>query len=177
MLFFSWHIHCTVSWMFDFGYTITVFFWQLLLAFFFCDSHPFFSGSHVQSLSYLCVLLVVVHHPLHGPVVPGPAALEQHGPQHGDAPVVAVNRLERREEKGWDKPPQPPVVVCKNGSSVGICTRCTHVFFFARLGANLHAQSVISNKISASEPSRKFIKSALSVGLKSNRDLPHWEAT
>ena len=28
-------------------------------------------------------------------------------------------------------PIQPPTVVCKNGNSVGICTRCTH--FFARL--------------------------------------------
>ena len=31
-------------------------------------------------------------------------------------------------------------------------------------GANLHAQSVISDKVSASELSRKFIKSALLVG-------------
>ncbi len=54
------------------------------------------------------------------------------------------------------------MVVCKNESSVGICTRCIHVL--ARLGADLYAQSVIINKISASELSRKLIKSALLVG-------------
>ncbi len=37
----------------------------------------------------------------------------------------------------------------QNGSSVEIRTHCMHVF--ACFGANLHAQSVISNKISASE--------------------------
>ncbi len=40
----------------------------------------------------------------------------------------------------------------QNGSSVGIRTRCIHVF------ACLYAQSVIIDKISASELSRKFIK-------------------
>ena len=35
---------------------------------------------------------------------------------------------------------------------------------FCKIGADLHAQSVISNKISASELSRKLIKSALLVG-------------
>ncbi len=51
----------------------------------------------------------------------------------------------------------------QNGSAVGIrATHCMHVF--ARLGADLYAQSVIINKISASELSRMFIKSALSVG-------------
>ncbi len=42
----------------------------------------------------------------------------------------------------------------QNGSSVGMCTHCVHVF----------AGSVLSNKISASELRRKFIKSALLVG-------------
>ncbi len=38
--------------------------------------------------------------------------------------------------------------------------------FFARFGADLYyAQSMLSNKISASELSRKFIKSALLVGI------------
>ena len=50
----------------------------------------------------------------------------------------------------------------QNGSSVGIRTHFIHVF--ARFGTNLHAQPVLVNKISASELSRKFIKSALSVG-------------
>ncbi len=36
--------------------------------------------------------------------------------------------------------------------------------FFARLGTDLHAQSMLSNRISASELGRKFIKSALLVG-------------
>ena len=36
--------------------------------------------------------------------------------------------------------------------------------FLARFGADLHAQSVLSSKISASELRRKFIKSALLVG-------------
>ena len=36
--------------------------------------------------------------------------------------------------------------------------------FFARLGADLRAQSVPINKISASELTRKFIKGALLVG-------------
>ena len=49
-----------------------------------------------------------------------------------------------------------------NGSSVGIRTRCVHVF--ARFGADLHAQSVLVSKNSASDLSRKFIKSALLVG-------------
>ena len=51
----------------------------------------------------------------------------------------------------------------QDGGSVGICTRCTQVS--ARCGTDLHAQSVLVNKISASELSRKFIKSALLVGL------------
>ncbi len=36
---------------------------------------------------------------------------------------------------------------------------------FCTLGADLHAQSVLIDKLSASELSRKFIKSALWVGL------------
>ncbi len=50
----------------------------------------------------------------------------------------------------------------QNGSSMGICTH--RVYIFARLGVDLHAQSVLINKISASELSRKFIKSVLLVG-------------
>ncbi len=37
--------------------------------------------------------------------------------------------------------------------------------FFARVGAELYAQSVLSNKISAPELGWNFIKSALSVGV------------
>ncbi len=51
----------------------------------------------------------------------------------------------------------------QSGSSVGIRARCTRVF--ARLGVDSYAQSVLINEISASELRRKFIKSALLVGL------------
>ncbi len=44
--------------------------------------------------------------------------------------------------------------------------------FFCTLGTDLYAQSVIINKISESELSRKFIKSALLVGL-ANLPMPH----
>ncbi len=48
-------------------------------------------------------------------------------------------------------------------SSVGTCTRCTHIF--ARLVPICrYAQSVIIDKNSASELSQKFIKGALLVG-------------
>ena len=57
---------------------------------------------------------------------------------------------------------QPPMAVCKNGSAVGIYTHCIHVF--ARLALIRMPQSVLINKISASEVSRKFIESALLVG-------------
>ncbi len=57
---------------------------------------------------------------------------------------------------------QPPTVACRNGSSVGILyTLHTRLCTF---GADLYAQSVLTNKNSASELSRKFIKSALLVG-------------
>ncbi len=42
----------------------------------------------------------------------------------------------------------------QNGSSVEIRACCMHVF--ARFGADLHAQSVLSEKISASDLRRKF---------------------
>ncbi len=58
--------------------------------------------------------------------------------------------------------PQPPMVAGKNGSTVRIRARFTHVF--ALSAPDLHAQSVLIGKISASELSRKFIKSALLVG-------------
>ncbi len=50
----------------------------------------------------------------------------------------------------------------QNGSSVGICTHCMHVF--CTFGTDLYAQSVLNNKISALEITRKFIKRALLVG-------------
>ncbi len=50
----------------------------------------------------------------------------------------------------------------QNGSSVGLCTCCVHVF--CTLGADLYAQSVLISKISASELSRKLIKGPLLVG-------------
>ena len=34
----------------------------------------------------------------------------------------------------------------QNGSSVGICERCTHAFFFTRCGAGLHARSELIDK-------------------------------
>ncbi len=51
----------------------------------------------------------------------------------------------------------------QDGSSVGTHTGCTRVF--CTFGVVLHARLVLSNKISASEISRKFIKDALSVGI------------
>ena len=50
----------------------------------------------------------------------------------------------------------------QNESSVEIYTCCIHVY--RTFGADYYAQSVLINKISASELSRKFIKSALLVG-------------
>ena len=51
----------------------------------------------------------------------------------------------------------------QNGSSVGTYTRrCLHIF--RTFGTDLHAQSVLINKISASELRRKFIKGPLLVG-------------
>ena len=50
----------------------------------------------------------------------------------------------------------------QNESSVGICTCCIHAF--ALLGTDLYAQSVLINKIYASELSQKFVKSALLIG-------------
>ncbi len=40
-----------------------------------------------------------------------------------------------------------------------------HMVFFCMFGANSYAQSVLNDKISALELSRKFIKAALLVGL------------
>ena len=51
----------------------------------------------------------------------------------------------------------------QNGISAGIRTGRRHVF--ARFGADLYARSVLLDKISATELSRKFIKSALLVGV------------
>ncbi len=58
--------------------------------------------------------------------------------------------------------PQPPTVACKNGSSVGIRTRCIRVF--CTFGTDLYAPSVLINKVSASQLSRKFIKVELLAG-------------
>ena len=58
---------------------------------------------------------------------------------------------------------QPATVGCRNGSSVGIRTRCVHVF--ACLAPICMPRSVLINKISATELRRKFIKSALLVGV------------
>ena len=52
--------------------------------------------------------------------------------------------------------------VMQNGSSVGIRTQCMHVFCTSRV--DLYVQSVIINKISASELSRKLVKNGLLVG-------------
>ncbi len=58
---------------------------------------------------------------------------------------------------------QPPMVECKmEAQSEYVHIPCT---YFRTFGADLYAQSVIINKISASELSQKFIKSALLVGL------------
>ena len=54
----------------------------------------------------------------------------------------------------------------QNGSSVVIHEHCMHVF--CTFGANLYAQSVLINEISAMELCRKFIKSVMLVGLTSS---------
>ncbi len=59
--------------------------------------------------------------------------------------------------------------VCKNGSSVGICTRRINVF--ARFVPIYMLSWYFINKISASELSRKFIKSALLVGTPTTTNL------
>ena len=58
----------------------------------------------------------------------------------------------------------------QNGSSVGIRTRRIHAF--ASLAPELSAQSVIIDKISAPELKKKFIKSALLVGLGTHARTP-----
>ena len=63
---------------------------------------------------------------------------------------------------------QPPTVVCKNGSSVGMRTRCVRVFFGTFWRPICMLSRLLSNKISASELRRKFIKSALLVGWVAN---------
>ncbi len=70
--------------------------------------------------------------------------------------------VRREREREREKLSQPPTVACKNGSSVRICMRCMHVL--ARFASILYAQTVLIDKISASELRRKFIKSALLVG-------------
>ncbi len=57
---------------------------------------------------------------------------------------------------------QPLIVVCKMETQLAyIYTLHTR---FCMFGADFHAQSVLSNKISASELCPRFIKSALLVG-------------
>ncbi len=68
---------------------------------------------------------------------------------------------------------QPPMVVCKNGSSVGIRTRCTHAFLHVSTPICM-LRRCLSTKTSASELGRKFIKSALLVGRETEcLDGPH----
>ena len=50
----------------------------------------------------------------------------------------------------------------QNGSSVGIYVH--NAYTFCTFGADLYAQSVLFNQISASELSQNFLKSALLVG-------------
>ncbi len=66
-------------------------------------------------------------------------------------------------EQDFPLPPtQPATVACKMEAQL----EYVHVayMFFCTLGADLHAQSVLVNKISASELSRKLIETALLVG-------------
>ena len=55
-------------------------------------------------------------------------------------------------------PSQPPTVVCKMEALLEY-VRVAYTFF-CTFGADVYAQSALINKISASELSRKFIKSA-----------------
>ncbi len=61
-------------------------------------------------------------------------------------------------------PTQPPTVVYKLKVQVEYTCIYTLHTHFCTFGADLYAQSVLINKISESELSRKFIKSALLVG-------------
>ncbi len=65
-------------------------------------------------------------------------------------------------QKYLAKPTQPPTVVCKAEAQL----EYIHIAYtcFCTFGTDLPAQSVLINEISASELSRKFIKSALLVG-------------
>ena len=66
-------------------------------------------------------------------------------------------------------PARPPMVVCKMEAQLDYrYTHCTHVFF-CMFGSDLYAQSVLINKISESELSRKFTKSVLLVGYERKR--------
>ena len=80
----------------------------------------------------------------------------------GKTPVRIFTQPEKSTTHPPTHPPNRQRVVCQVEGSVGTCSLCTHVF--ARPCADLHAQSVLANKISASELSRKSIKSALLVG-------------
>ncbi len=59
---------------------------------------------------------------------------------------------------------QPPTVACKMEAQSEHAHIAYTGFFFARSAPTLHAQSVLTNKISASELSRKFIKGLLLAG-------------
>ena len=63
----------------------------------------------------------------------------------------------------WPLPSSPPHPTTNGGMQNGSSVYTLHTRF-CRFDADLHAQSVIIDKISASELSRKFIKSALLVG-------------
>ncbi len=60
-------------------------------------------------------------------------------------------------------PAQPPMVIYKMEAQLEYVPRTLHTRY-CTFGTDLHAQSVIINKISASELTRKFIKSLLLVG-------------
>ncbi len=60
---------------------------------------------------------------------------------------------------------QPSTVVYKMEAQLEYILHCTHyIHVFCTFGTDLYAQSVLINKISASELSRKFIESALLAG-------------
>ena len=76
----------------------------------------------------------------------------------GEKIAIICNYEQEKEAKVT----QPPMVACKMEAQLEhVLIACT---FLTRSGTDLHAWSVLGNKVSASEPSRRFVKSALLVG-------------
>ena len=76
----------------------------------------------------------------------------------------------------WRAEAQPATLARKNGSSVGTCTCCVHVFFHVLVPICMLSRW-LSTKISASELRRKFLKVALLVGKKKKKETAKFVCT